>query len=111
MLKDITTLKLQGANFISPTTLRFFASPECKKSKTIKGAILYGRNGSGKSTIARAFRALSGKIVPEIALAQAEDVSDTLVTLEEDEKKSYDSPNYHGSRQLILGLEAKLLGG
>lgn len=51
MLKDITKIKLTGAIFDTSTTLDLFNPHEVNKLKTIKGALLYGRNGTGKSTI------------------------------------------------------------
>ena len=52
MLKEISGTEICGANFKKPTDLNLFDSTDGKKIKTIKGALLYGRNGSGKSTIA-----------------------------------------------------------
>ena len=63
MLNDITTIKLKGANFAAPTDLTLFDPIEGNKTKTVKAAVLYGRNGSGKSTIAKAFRKLSGESI------------------------------------------------
>ena len=88
MLKDITTIKLQGANFTSPTNLSVFDPTDGNKVKTVKGTVLYGKNGSGKSTIARAFRVISGETISEISLANAMDASGSLITLGEDEKKN-----------------------
>lgn len=56
MLKDIRDIKIQGANFEALTQLPLF----CEKTDSAKAVILYGRNGSGKSTIARAFRRVKG---------------------------------------------------
>mgnify|MGYP000088494828 CR=1 FL=1 len=52
MLKEISGLEICGANFKKPTYLNLFDPTDGKKIKTIKGTLLYGRNGSGKSTIA-----------------------------------------------------------
>ena len=52
MLKEISGIEICGANFKKPTDLNLFDPTDGKKIKTIKGALLYGRNGSGKSTIA-----------------------------------------------------------
>ena len=72
MLKDISTIKIQGANFASLTSLDVFEPRDGKDKqgndgfKTVKGVLLYGRNGSGKSTIARAFRKAKGETQPAI---------------------------------------------
>lgn len=57
------------------------------KIKTVKGALLYGRNGTGKSTVARAFRNLSGENVPVITSAAFYDENDQEIILTEEEKK------------------------
>ena len=55
MLKDITKVKIAGAMFSASTSLEFFNPYDGDKQKTVKGALLYGRNGTGKSTIAKVF--------------------------------------------------------
>lgn len=87
MLKDITSLKLTGANFSTSTKLDLFDPHEGDKIKTIKGALLYGRNGTGKSTIAKAFRSLAGEIVPAITDATFLDVHNRPINLAEEDKK------------------------
>lgn len=87
MLKDITAVKMSGANFDALTAFDFFNPHEGNKTKTVKGALLYGRNGTGKSTIARAFRKLSGENVPVITNATFYDDADQPVTLTEEEEK------------------------
>lgn len=62
MLSDIEEITLQGANFEQGTNLPLFQSIQGKsKSALVKSTILYGRNGTGKSTISRAFNKLAGK--------------------------------------------------
>jgi len=87
MLKDITTIKISGANFDSLTSFDFFNPHDGNKVKTIKGALLYGRNGTGKSTIARAFRKLAGGNAPVITSATFYDDAGHPVALTEVEKK------------------------
>ena len=60
MLKDITGIKIFGAGFSGSAELQLLEPKDGKKTKTLKGTILYGRNGSGKSTIAKSFK----KIIP-----------------------------------------------
>lgn len=87
MLKDITTIKFSGANFDGLTQFDFFNPHDGNKIKTIKGALLYGRNGTGKSTIARAFRKIAGKTVSVINNATIYDDQGQHIELSEDEKK------------------------
>ena len=60
MLKDIKTIRVAGASFDSLNSFDFFDPVDNNAIKSVKGALLYGRNGTGKSTIARAFRQLDG---------------------------------------------------
>lgn len=61
MLKEICGIELCGANFENLTRLDIFNPMDGGTQKTIKGTLLYGRNGSGKSTIARGFRKIIGE--------------------------------------------------
>ena len=88
MLKDISTLEIQGANFVTMTPLAFFEPRDGNTVKTVKGSLLYGRNGTGKSTIAKAFRKVTGEQVPIIKQVVLLDKDSNPVTLSEDEKKS-----------------------
>ena len=87
MLKDIVGLNLKGASFISDTSLKLFDPIESNKTKNVKGTLLYGRNGAGKSTIARAIKKTLG--VPNLPISTAlfYDVQENTVILTEDEKK------------------------
>lgn len=87
MLKNVTKVKLSGAIFEALTSLDLFNPHEGDKIKTIKGALLYGRNGTGKSTIAKAFRQLAGENISMISSATFYDDSNQLINLSEDEKK------------------------
>ena len=66
------TIKVRGAGFDSLTELPLFNQKDGKDKagnyvlKTVKGALLYGRNGAGKSTIAKAFRKAKGETLPAI---------------------------------------------
>lgn len=89
MLKDLTKIKISGANFTEPTELAFF-EPSYDKNQneiTTKGAFLYGRNGSGKSTIARAFKKLTGEEIPTISDVTVQDKDGHTFELTEEEKK------------------------
>ena len=87
MLKDITTIKVEGANFSSLTSFKFFDPHDEKKIKTIKATLAYGKNGTGKSTIAKAFRKLSGENIPVITNAVFFDDAELPVILTEEEKR------------------------
>ncbi|MCD8175093.1 MAG: AAA family ATPase [Phascolarctobacterium sp.] len=50
-------------------------------------ALLFGRNGTGKSAIAKAFRKLAGEEIPNIIDAAFIDNSDTAINLDEESKR------------------------
>ena len=77
MLKDIRDIKIQGANFEVLTQLPLF----CEKTDSAKAVILYGRNGSGKSTIARSFRRVKGVPAENIHAVSVLDGQGAVVTL------------------------------
>ena len=84
MLADMTTLSLKGANFSLRTDLQLFQS---KKDKRTTAVLLYGRNGSGKSSIARASRTIKGEHIPIIEIANFSDETKNLITLSDEERK------------------------
>ena len=92
MLKDITTINVQGANFASLTKFVLFDPKDGKDKqgkdlfKTIKGALIYGRNGTGKSTIAKAFRKAKGEELPTIKQVSFLDKDGSPITLSEEDK-------------------------
>lgn len=49
MLKDIATIKLKGAFFQTESELPLLS----ENGIPVKASLIYGRNGSGKSTIAK----------------------------------------------------------
>lgn len=83
MLADITTLSLKGANFSLRTDLELF---QPKKEKRTIAVLLYGRNGSGKSSIAKAIRTIKGEFVPIIDFASFSDQAKNLITLSDEER-------------------------
>ncbi len=87
MLKDITSLIMSGANFSSLTQFDLFNPCVGNKIKTIKGTLLYGRNGTGKSTIAKAIRSLAGERVPSIIEATFFDNNNRPISLTDEERK------------------------
>ena len=82
MLKDITTLQLQGASFTTTTELPLLKND----GSPVKTALLYGRNGSGKSTIAKAFRKIIGEDIPSVQTSILKDIHGVSVALTDTEK-------------------------
>ncbi len=80
MFENIKAIKLSGAIFNTITTLNFFANNK-------KVALLFGRNGTCKSAIAKAFRKLAGEEIPNIIDAAFIDNSDTAINLDEESKR------------------------
>ena len=70
MLEQIKGIKLKGANFFNHTELNLFNSP---KDKIAKVTLVYGRNGSGKSTISNAFKKVKGEDILNIETASLYD--------------------------------------
>ena len=93
MLKDISTIKVQGANFTEVTPFEIFDPKDGKDKhgndifKTVKGALLYGRNGTGKSTIAKAIRKAKGEAQQSIKQVAFFDNNGNPVILSEEEKE------------------------
>lgn len=81
MLKDISTVELQGANFRTAQRLPLLS----QNGTSVKSSLVYGRNGSGKSTIAKAFKKIKGDAVPTIHSA-AFDIHNAPVTLTPDDQ-------------------------
>lgn len=84
VLKELKQIKLSGAAFDNHMTLDFFK--ENKDNKHIKGVLLYGRNGSGKSTIAKAFRKLAGEDISTIDVNAEDGVGNSINLDTEDQK-------------------------
>jgi len=84
MLNNIKGIKFKGAAFDSETTLQLFSQNE-----TDRVSLIFGRNGSGKSTISRAVSKATGiKEIEDIESANFVDSSNSDVTITDDEKKS-----------------------
>lgn len=82
MLKDISSIKIEGANFSPLTILPILHSSDGKCTKI---SLLYGRNGSGKSTIAKAFRKIKGEAVTTVTTALPLDGCNQPISLSEAE--------------------------
>ena len=82
MLKDIRSIIIQGASFESSTQLPIL----CEGSNPAKVVLLYGRNGSGKSTIARSFKRIKGLSCENIQSASILDDQGATISLTDEEK-------------------------
>ena len=85
MLKEISSVKLQGANFLSLTSLPILDSSDGKYTKI---SLIYGRNGSGKSTIAKAFRKMKGEVISTIPTTVALNTANQPIALSDTERAS-----------------------
>ncbi|WP_265333762.1 AAA family ATPase [Holdemanella biformis] len=85
MLKDITGIRLLGANFDKVTDILMLDTNEGNTRKNVKGCLLYGRNGAGKSTLAKAIKKAKGEIQDSIIQAEFLDVNNSPIILNEEE--------------------------
>ena len=87
MIKDITGIKLSGANFGEEVSLQLFTNDKgTRPSENCRICNLYGKNGSGKSTIAHAFSKIIGNIEDNIKTAQIIGKDENAIVLTEREK-------------------------
>lgn len=82
MLKDLATIEIQGANFRTPQRL-FLLS---QNGIPVKASLVYGRNGSGKSTIAKAFKKIKGEAVSSIQSVSVFDIHNSPITITTDDQ-------------------------
>lgn len=81
MAVDFAKLRISGGIFQSETVFDLFHLEEnnntkktsLNQNKSVRGMLIYGKNGSGKSTIAKAFRKLKGEAIPELSTVVIED--------------------------------------
>lgn len=71
MFDNFKSITIEGGYFETPTTLNLF-----KKSHL---SIIYGRNGSGKTTIAKSIRQLVGKITPFFTMQEKNQTAKSLL--------------------------------
>ena len=84
MLEKIKGLKIKGANFTYLTDINLFKG---QNDKIEKATLVYGRNGSGKSTISNAFKKLIGENILNIETAFLYDFDSKEVPISEVEDK------------------------
>lgn len=85
MLKDITGIRLLGANFDKVTDILMLDTNEGNTRKNVKGCLLYGRNGAGKSTLAKAIKKAKGEIQDSIIQSEFLDINNSPIVLNEEE--------------------------
>ena len=88
MLRDITGIRLCGANFetLSNILLLNPHDENSNKTKIVKGTLLYGRNGAGKSTLAKAVKKAKGEVQETIKQAEFLNQENLPVVLTDEEK-------------------------
>lgn len=86
MLRDIAGIRIKGAGFTTDTDLLIFNSG--KKNDMVKGSLIYGRNGAGKSTISKGIRKIIGEDIETISKAEFIDINNNAVAVDENEKKN-----------------------
>lgn len=84
LIKSISGIKIKGANFTNETFLKLLDSTD---GKFTKASLVYGRNGSGKSTIAKAFKKIQDNGSENILVAEAIDNKGNVITLSDEDKK------------------------
>lgn len=89
MLNDVSGIKLKGGSFENLTDLNILDPRDGNKVKRVKGAIVYGRNGAGKSTVAKALKKVILGGYTDIIDANVFDKDGTIINLSEDEKSIY----------------------
>lgn len=83
MLNEIKGIKFKGAAFENETILQLFSQCETERVSTI-----FGRNGSGKSTISRAISKAAGdEEIEDIASARFVDSANLDIPITDDDKK------------------------
>ena len=84
MIKEFKKLKIKGGIFQEETILDLFI----RNSNVYPNiSIIYGKNGSGKTTIADAFRNITGVDKGRIEISEFIDEYNQKVELDEEEKK------------------------
>ena len=86
MLEDIASIRIKGGIFETETDLPIFAKEKPNNPEPIF-SLIYGKNGSGKSTISRGFSKITGIEEPQIESADFLDADNTIIAVSEEEKK------------------------
>lgn len=84
MIERVTSLRIKGGIFEKETDLSLFS----KEKQNPRFSLVYGKNGSGKSTISRGFRKIAGIEKPQIELSEVLDENNAVLTLADEDQKS-----------------------
>lgn len=90
-LNNVTSIKLQGNNFSNLTTLQLFTNSNNNNltpDTLSRVSLIYGKNGSGKSTIATAFNKIKGDGIQDITTAELIDKDNNVISLTNDDKNN-----------------------
>lgn len=85
MIEDIASIKIKGGIFETETDLPIF---EKEKTQKPNFSLIYGKNGSGKSTISRGFRKLTGDEELQIESMELLDADGSTIEVCEEEKNN-----------------------
>ena len=87
MIEEFKKLKIKGGIFQEETTLDLFIGNNKDKIIYPNVSIIYGKNGTGKTTIADAFRNITGVDKKRIEISEFIDKDNKKVEPDEEEKK------------------------
>ena len=87
MLEDIASIKIKGGIFETETNLPIFTK-EKPNNPEQRFSLIYGKNGSGKSTISRGFRKVTGAEEPQIESMEFLDADGVTIAVSQEEKES-----------------------
>lgn len=82
MIDKIAKIKIEGGGFPSPCTLTVFSKP------TDRVSIIYGKNGSGKTTVSNGFQALKKNDTAEFSMCSLLDFTDSEIKLSEKDRSN-----------------------
>ena len=85
MIEDIASIKIRGGIFETETDLPIF---EKEKTQKPNFSLIYGKNGSGKSTISHGFRKLTGDEELQIESMELLDADGSTIEVCEEEKNN-----------------------
>ncbi|MCO4691479.1 hypothetical protein Si002_01462 [Streptococcus infantarius subsp. infantarius] len=85
MIEDIASIKIKGGIFETETDLPIF---EKEKTQKPNFSLIYGKNGSGKSTISRGFRKITGDEELQIESMELLDADGSTIEVCEEEKNN-----------------------
>lgn len=81
MFKKITNIKIKGGIFKESTNLNLFDNE--------KNVIIYGKNGSGKTTISRGFRKIKGFQEESVEIFELLNKGDEVIQISEEKKNIF----------------------